>query len=409
MGGGRFNARVYHDNAAKYAKQKKDEIFKQSNLATEFDPLKITARESCASKEHPDPTSIIITCDVTGSMGKIPEDLIKGGLGKIMESLMKIKAISNPQVMFAAVGDTDHDKAPLQVTQFESDNRIEEQLRKLYLEGGGGGNNAESYHVIWYFAAHKTRLDCLKAGKKGILFTIGDELVPSVLKADHIRKFIDKNYKGSDILTSQLIRDVSEKYEVFHIVVQDTATYKRLNQEIDRCWKEHLGERAVLVSDYKQIPEKIIATIASLCEQKTNIVSPVKSKAEKDDTSQSETSSVSSAISASPLSQVGMFVSKTVVNQVQSSADKLNKDSDGTPHLFLCPISHEVMEDPVIAEDGFTYERTEIAKHFEKAVTAKSPKTNEIIGKLLIPNKDLRSEIIRWKEQQAAQKSVLSK
>ena len=194
MGGGRFDTKVYQQKAATYVKQDKAELFKQSEIFNNFIPLNITTRESCASKEHPDPTSIIIACDVTGSMGKIPVNLLKGGLGNIMESLMKIKSISNPQVMFAAIGDADHDKAPLQVTQFESDNRIEEQLKKLYLEGGGGGNNIESYHAIWYFAAYKTRLDSLKQGKKGILFTMGDEMVSPTLKADHIRKFIDNKY-----------------------------------------------------------------------------------------------------------------------------------------------------------------------------------------------------------------------
>src|SRR5262249_55697245 len=156
-----------------------------------------------------------------------------------MESLMQMKSISNPQVMFAAIGDTECDKSPLQVTQFESDNRIETQLKDLYLEGGGGGNHIESYHSIWYFAAYKTHLDSWKENKKGFLFTMGDEMVPPVLKADHIRKFIDASYQGVDISTAELFKAVNEKYEVFHLIVQDTQTYKKHigAEKVNACWQ----------------------------------------------------------------------------------------------------------------------------------------------------------------------------
>ena len=34
------------------------------------------------------------------------------------------------------------------------------------------------------------------------------------------------------------------------------------------------------------------------------------------------------------------------------------------PDFLTCPISDELMEDPVILESGFTYERSSIEKHF---------------------------------------------
>lgn len=381
MGSGSFDTKTYSQNAAIYKKQEITSLFHQSDLSSDFNPVQITARESCASKEHPDPTSIIIACDVTGSMGKIPENLLKGGLGKIMESLLQIKAISNPQVMFAAIGDTDYDKAPLQVTQFESDNRIEAQLKNLYLEGGGGGNHIESYHTMWYFAARKTALDVWKEGKKGLLFTMGDEMIPTVLKADHIRKFIDKSYQGMDIATSQLFKDVSEKYEVFHLIVQDTTTYKNIGAEkVNACWQQYLGERAILVPNYTDIPEKIISTVRSLCELNSLVVTS------RHDDTRKETPVVENVMSQSLFTSVP-----------GSSSAALNSSSDNIPHLFICPISQDVMKVPVIAEDGYTYERENITTWLQKKNT--SPMTNEIMGKLLISNYSLHSEIEQWKEK----------
>lgn len=59
---------------------------------------------------------------------------------------------------------------------------------------------------------------------------------------------------------------------------------------------------------------------------------------------------------------------------------------------LYCPISKCIFADPVLAKDGFTYERQEIEKHFEKS--NKSPMTNkEINDKTLIDNNILRSII----------------
>lgn len=49
------------------------------------------------------------------------------------------------------------------------------------------------------------------------------------------------------------------------------------------------------------------------------------------------------------------------------------------PHEWKCPITHEIMIDPVMASDGFTYERSAIERWLINS--NKSPMTNEIITK----------------------------
>uniref|UniRef100_A0A182T5L9 U-box domain-containing protein n=1 Tax=Anopheles maculatus TaxID=74869 RepID=A0A182T5L9_9DIPT len=63
------------------------------------------------------------------------------------------------------------------------------------------------------------------------------------------------------------------------------------------------------------------------------------------------------------------------------------------PLEFVCPITHELMKDPVYAEDGFTYERSAIKEWFtrEKAV---SPMTNlELSTDELVENGKLKQQI----------------
>lgn len=67
--------------------------------------------------------------------------------------------------------------------------------------------------------------------------------------------------------------------------------------------------------------------------------------------------------------------------------------------MFICPITQEVMSDPVIAPDGNCYERSAIEQWLATHDT--SPMTNQRLpAKNLIPNHQLRSAIMEWRQRQ---------
>uniref|UniRef100_A0A4W4EXZ9 WD repeat, SAM and U-box domain-containing protein 1 n=2 Tax=Electrophorus electricus TaxID=8005 RepID=A0A4W4EXZ9_ELEEL len=70
--------------------------------------------------------------------------------------------------------------------------------------------------------------------------------------------------------------------------------------------------------------------------------------------------------------------------------------SDGIPDEYLCPITHEVMKDPVIAADGYSYER-EAIESWIGTKSRSSPMTNlPLQTTLLTPNRTLKMAIFRW-------------
>lgn len=80
----------------------------------------------------------------------------------------------------------------------------------------------------------------------------------------------------------------------------------------------------------------------------------------------------------------------------QEKIQKLKQNIAHIPEHFVCPISLEIMEDPVIASDGYTYERKSIEDWFSNNST--SPKTNlEVEDKKLITNHNLRSQILEFR------------
>ena len=71
------------------------------------------------------------------------------------------------------------------------------------------------------------------------------------------------------------------------------------------------------------------------------------------------------------------------------------------PDDFICPITAEIMTDPVSTSDGFTYERAAITEWLRTKDT--SPKTGATLeSKALIPNYSLRSVIRTFNEAGAA-------
>lgn len=63
------------------------------------------------------------------------------------------------------------------------------------------------------------------------------------------------------------------------------------------------------------------------------------------------------------------------------------------PEDFQCPITCEIFRDPVVADDGMTYERDAILRWFQSGHRT-SPKTGKRLGELSIkPNHALRNSI----------------
>lgn len=73
---------------------------------------------------------------------------------------------------------------------------------------------------------------------------------------------------------------------------------------------------------------------------------------------------------------------------------------ENIPNEFRCPISMELMTDPVLCEDGQTYDRRSIQEWLERSQT--SPLTRQPLNpNALRPNLALKASIDRWKQQQS--------
>lgn len=264
MGSGRWDPVAWtgYSTSKDYASKSVDKIYTARGMDPSLSPHGIKGRESCDSADNPNSTALIVALDVTGSMGMIADVMAKKGLNTLATEVYDRKPISDPHIMFMGIGDAEAgDEAPLQITQFEADIRIAEQLEKLWLEHGGGGNRFESYMLAWYFAAHHTTIDCFeKRGKKGYLFTIGDEEPTPRLRAEDIERVL--GYKPqTDIDRDALLTLVSRKWDVFHIMVAEGSHARHSPDAVKTEWTNLLGQRAIWLTDHTKLAEVMVSVM----------------------------------------------------------------------------------------------------------------------------------------------------
>jgi hypothetical protein len=197
-------------------------------------------RECCDSAEHPETTPIVVALDVTSSRGQDVVDFYKK-LPMFFGEMVQRRYVDHPSICYTAIGDaTDNDRAPLQVAQFEADNRLDKVLTdQLWIELGGGGSGFESYELAAYYLAHHTNLDANKRGQKGILFFIGDERFYPAISKEQVKRIIGDDLK-QDMPSVEAFRQLQQKYQVFFLYPQQSAEKRRAG--IDAEIKKRLDE-----------------------------------------------------------------------------------------------------------------------------------------------------------------------
>lgn len=225
-----------------------------------MDPAKMKngGRESRDSEKHPESRAVAVFFDVTGSMMTVPS-IVQENLCTLFGLMLKKGYLAHPAILTGAVGDATCDLAPLQVGQFESGNEIEDDLSRLFLEGGGGGQQTESYELALYFLARKTSLDCYqRRGQKGYAFLIGDELPYSRVKRREVEHVFGDKLQA-DIPIRDIVAEAQQKYEIYYILPNLTSYYD--DPKILEVWRDLLGQNVLRLPDPAGISELIASTI----------------------------------------------------------------------------------------------------------------------------------------------------
>lgn len=269
MGGGSWDSGAYHSSKATRAATKTPDFaytVSATKVHSNLDPKRINSKpfgklEARDSTEHPNSTPVLVAFDVTGSNQDRAVDFQKR-LPNLMTLLNKY--LADPQVAVAAnddftvVGDNS-----IQISDFESDNRVDDHIRNIWLVGAGGGNDGESYDLLLYAAARKMALDSVeKRGKKGYMFMYADEPIFSkVSKAQVLSVFGDKIEK--DIPIAEIIEEVCKNFNLF-VIWPTSSSYRHSREQYVKLF----GEEFVMDSQHPNLLCELIASTVGLYEDK---------------------------------------------------------------------------------------------------------------------------------------------
>jgi len=207
-----------------------DDAVKKGIAVTDLVPDRVST-----DSENP----IVIVCDVTGSMGEWPATIFS----KLpyLDHEAKFYFGDNYSISFAAVGDAYCDKYALQVQNFDSGEELEKKLKKLVIEGGGGGSCQESYDLA---AIYYSRNCDTPNAIRPILIFIGDEGIHPQLYTDHAEKFC-KVKTSSSMFLKDIMEELTKKWDVYIIRKPYGAVGNRMSDadiKIESQWEELLGK-----------------------------------------------------------------------------------------------------------------------------------------------------------------------
>lgn len=268
MGYSSWSDDFYRDRADERARTGKTAFVHHDAIVTgkakrevhaKMNPKGIT-RESRDSDTHPESIAIGVVLDETGSMADTPI-IMQKALPKLMDAI-KAGGVAHPQILFGAVGDFHSDSVSMQIGQFESGIEMEDDLGRIFMEGGGGGSYEESYQNALYFFARHTSCDCLEKRKqKGYLFLVGDENPYSKATRAELKELFGDNAQD-DIPVEALVKEAQEKWNVYFLIPQGTQHGR--DPKLRERWAKLLGpDHVVIVEDPSLICEAIVAAVCN--------------------------------------------------------------------------------------------------------------------------------------------------
>ena len=262
--------------AARDATKSVDAIYTARSVDKSNDPKFISVRESRDSDVNPVTVPIFIGVDGTGSMGSL-SGVVAKKVGLIFQELIDKAVVPGPQVSVAFYRDVISDyNAQYQWTQFESDPvSLMLQVEKFYAVGSGGGSNdSESNGLVWYSAMTKVVADhIVKRGKKGYLFTIGDEEVPPDLRPRDIETAFGESPQAVPT-NVEMIKALQKDWHVFHIMVAQGSHMQNIGGRTSAIatWEKLLGQNALLLEHTDSMLEVIVSTIRILEGESVDVV-----------------------------------------------------------------------------------------------------------------------------------------
>lgn len=206
---------------------------------------------------------IVYAFDVTGSMGNLPK-IIFDKMPMMAGQLAEMGYLEDPEMSLAAIGDVYSDEAPVQVGDFSKIRNMDTWLKRIWLEGNGGGQAQESYEFAAYFYARKFEMP--NAETPFFLIT-GDEGFYEKLPANYLAQ----QFGGRDPeANAQTVFDELKEKFMGNVYLLHRRYANGDDAGIVRQWKKALGaDKVIILGDDLAIADTTLGIFALVSGKRT--------------------------------------------------------------------------------------------------------------------------------------------
>lgn len=200
------------------------------------DPGVLTVNRTIESRAR---TVVALLCDVTGSVDALPL-IFTDKLPMVAGQIAQLGYLEEPEVSLAAVGDLT-DEAPMQVGDFARVRDLDDWVKRLWREKGGGSNDTEAYAFMAYYYAYCC--DIPNADTAFCVFIADEGMERTLYKGDLERLF---GGTRQTVSTADVFRDLDRKFKgnVF-LIHRDYGSTERDRRALT-VWRECLGDERII-------------------------------------------------------------------------------------------------------------------------------------------------------------------
>ncbi len=183
---------------------------------------------------------VVFAIDVTGSMQDWPSEIFDR-LPLFYQTLSQYRP--DVEISFAAIGDANGDNYPLQVNNFGKGVELEDHIKALCPEGGGGGQFSESYELFGYFALKKVEMP---NAKSPFLLICGDEKFYSKVEPGQVEHYIGDRLQ-SPLEGKAVWEGLMQRFNVFFLhKPYEGGDRPEVDREVVEYWAAAIGRQRII-------------------------------------------------------------------------------------------------------------------------------------------------------------------
>lgn len=188
-------------------------------------------REITTESENP----ILIAVDGTGSMQKWPAEIFDR-LPLLYQTLSKYK--DGIEMSFSVIGDAKSDQWPTQISNFGKGPTLDDFLKGLSAEGGGGPGIRESYELWAYFVHQHVKTP---KATSPFMIVMGDEMFYNVVDPKEVNHYLGETIQAP-IDSMGIWKALGQKFDIYLL----RKSYEPHDDQIKAQWAEAIGEQKII-------------------------------------------------------------------------------------------------------------------------------------------------------------------